>query len=393
MQFEDRSLAPYQGQEPYIFLSYSHRNAEAAAETIRWLKAAGFRVWYDEGVIPATQWDENIAQAIENCDYLIALISEAYLSSANCLDELNYARDQSIPLLLVYLEDVSLPSGLAMRLGRLLAIHRYRYDNPAAFYAKVVRSKGIGICGDGRFEEEEEDEDDSLPEDGLWSGETEYRQDARRSVFRPVFLFLLALAVAFAAFLLLRGWAGERIHAIFGVGDSGYTETLPAPDPTSYPPPETSAEIEIEATPTPEPSESPEPTPDPSPSPSPEAVPTPLPETTITPSPDGTVTVVVPEPSSAVMPDPTPTVISEAIPTEVPAEETPEQSSEPTAPTEETATQTPDAEAPAEETAAQTPDAEAPAEETAEPEETPSASPTPTPEASPTPTPEVSPKT
>ncbi len=197
MQFEDRSLAPYQGQEPYIFLSYSHRNAEAAAETIRWLKAAGFRIWYDEGVIPATQWDENIAQAIENCDYLIALISEAYLSSANCLDELNYARDQSIPLLLVYLEDVSLPSGLAMRLGRLLAIHRYRYDNPAAFYAKVVRSKGIGICGDGRFEEEEEeDEDDSLPEDGLWSGETEHRQDTRRPVFRPIFLFLRALAVA-----------------------------------------------------------------------------------------------------------------------------------------------------------------------------------------------------
>ena len=27
--------------------------ADAAAEAIRWLKAAGFRVWYDEGVIPA----------------------------------------------------------------------------------------------------------------------------------------------------------------------------------------------------------------------------------------------------------------------------------------------------------------------------------------------------
>ena len=390
MQFEDRSLAPYQGQEPYIFLSYSHRNAEAAAETIRWLKAAGFRVWYDEGVIPATQWDENIAQAIENCDYLIALISEAYLSSANCLDELNYARDQNIPMLLVYLEDVSLPSGLAMRLGRLLAIHRYRYDNPAAFYAKVVRSKGIGICGDGRFEEEEEDEDDSLPEDGLWSGETEHRQDTRRSVFRPIFLFLLALAVAFAAFLLLRGWAGERIHAIFGAGDSGYTETLPAPDPTPYPPPETSAEIEIEVTPTPEPSESPEPTP--SPSPSAEVTPTPLPEPTVTPSSDGTVTVVVPEPSSAVMPDPTPTVIPEVIPTEVPAEETQGPSSDPAAPAGESPSQSPDPVAPTGESSSQTPDAAAPSE-TAGPAETPEASPTPTPEASPTPTPAASPKT
>ena len=237
MLFEDRSLAPYQGTEPYLFLSYSHRNADAAAEAIRYLKSAGFRVWYDEGVIPATEWDENIAQAIENCDYLIALISEAYLSSSNCLDELNYARDRNIPLLLIYLEDVALPSGLAMRLGRLLAIHRYRYDNPAAFYGKVVRAKGLGICGDGRFEAEEEEEDDTDP-DAYWLDEDEepVRQE-RPSFFRPFFLILLAPLVAGIAFLLLRGWAGERVHGIFGAGESTVTETLPAPDPTSSPPP------------------------------------------------------------------------------------------------------------------------------------------------------------
>ena len=236
MQFEDRSLAPYQGNEPYLFLSYSHRNADAAAEAIRWMKAAGFRVWYDEGVIPATEWDENIAQAIENCSYLIALISEAYLASANCLDELNYARDRNIPLLLIYLEDVSLPSGLAMRLGRLLAIHRYRYDNPAAFYSKLVRAKGIGVCGDGRFEEEEDEEDYTDP-DAIWLDDDRENVPAERpSVFRPFFLILLALIVASIAFLLLRGWAGERVHGIFGTGESTVTETLPAPDPTSYPP-------------------------------------------------------------------------------------------------------------------------------------------------------------
>ena len=313
MLFEDRSLAPYQGTEPYLFLSYSHRNADAAAEAIRYLKAAGFRVWYDEGVIPATQWDENIAQAIENCDYLIALISEAYLSSANCLDELNYARDRNIPLLLIYLEDVSLPSGLAMRLGRLLAIHRYRYDSPAAFYGKVVRSKGIGICGDGRFEEEETEESYSDP-DAFWLDDDRGTVEAEKpSAFRPILLVLLALVVAFVAFLLLRGWAGERLHGIFGTGDSGYSETLPAPDPTPYEAPEVSAEIEIETTPTPEPSESPEPTPSPSPSPMP--TPTPLPEPTVTPSPEDTVTVVVPSPSTDVVtPEPTPS--------EAPTEET-----------------------------------------------------------------------
>ena len=315
MLFEDSSLAPYQGTEPYLFLSYSHRNADAAAEAIRWLKAAGFRVWYDEGVIPATEWDENIAQAIENCSYLIALISEAYLSSSNCLDELNYARDRNIPLLLIYLEDVALPSGLAMRLGRLLAIHRYRYDNPAAFYGKVVRAKGLGICGDGRFEAEEEEEDDTDP-NAYWLDEDEepVRRE-RASVFRPFFLILLALLVAGIAFLLLRGWAGERVHGIFGTGGSTVTETLPAPDPTTYIPPEASAEIEIEATPTPTPSASPEPSASPIPSPDPTPTPTltPTPTPNVTPYSDSTVVVVPDSPSpeaSATLP-PTETFVTE----------------------------------------------------------------------------------
>ena len=261
MLFEDRSLAPYQGTEPYLFLSYSHRNADSAAEAIRWLKAAGFRVWYDEGVIPATEWDENIAQAIENCDYLVALISEAYLASSNCLDELNYARDRNIPLLLIYLEDVALPSGLAMRLGRLLAIHRYRYDNPAAFYSKVVRAKGIGICGDGRFEAEEENEEDDTDPDAYWLDEDEepVRRE-RASVFRPFFLILLALLVAGIAFLLLRGWAGERVHGIFGTGESTVPTPTPLPSVTPY---SDSTVVVVPDRPSQEPTPAPTPTPTP----------------------------------------------------------------------------------------------------------------------------------
>ena len=293
MLFEDRSLAPYEGEEPYLFLSYSHRNAAAAAETIRYLKAAGFRVWYDEGVIPATQWDEHIARAIENCDYLVALISEAYLSSSNCLDELNYARDRNIPMLLIYLEDVSLPSGLAMRLGRLLAIHRYRYDNPAAFYGKVVRSKGIGICGDGRFEAEEDEEDEEYTgSDAFWlEDDREMVRPEKSSFFRPFFLILLTLAVAAAAFLLLRDWAGERLHGLFGTDSSGYAEPLPVPDPTPYEVPETSAEIEVELTPTPELPVTPSPTPTPTP--------TPAPTPTVAPSSEGTEVIVLPDSSPA----------------------------------------------------------------------------------------------
>ena len=146
MLFEDRSLAPYQGNEPYIFLSYSHRDAEPAADIIRHMNGSGFRIWYDEGLVPGKEWDENIARAIMSCSYFVALISQNYLDSTNCRDELNYARDKKLPLLLIYLEDVELPAGMEMRLGRMLAIHRHKYTMAETFYAKVRSADGISAC-------------------------------------------------------------------------------------------------------------------------------------------------------------------------------------------------------------------------------------------------------
>ena len=33
-----------------------------------------------------------------------------------------------------------------MRLGRLLAVYRSRYDDPEAFYSHIFRAKGMKVC-------------------------------------------------------------------------------------------------------------------------------------------------------------------------------------------------------------------------------------------------------
>ena len=35
MAYQDSSLTPYRGSEPYIFISYSHRNSDRASAIIR----------------------------------------------------------------------------------------------------------------------------------------------------------------------------------------------------------------------------------------------------------------------------------------------------------------------------------------------------------------------
>jgi len=146
MFFEDRSLAPYEGDEPYLFLSYSHKDSEKAGEIIRVLKKNGFRVWYDEGITPGAEWDDNVAQAIVDCSYFVALISPGYIASANCRDELNYARTLEKQRLLVYLEETELPPGIAMRVNQLLALHMDKYEAEELFYERLFVAEGIDIC-------------------------------------------------------------------------------------------------------------------------------------------------------------------------------------------------------------------------------------------------------
>lgn len=146
MRFDDVRLRAYRGGLPYAFLSYSHKDKEDAERITRELIDRGFRVWFDEGLTPAKEWDEVIANRVENCGYFIALISRNYLESENCRDELNYARDKNRPRMLIYLEDVELPGGMAMRLLRNHALHKWEYADTAQMIDKAVTAEGIDVC-------------------------------------------------------------------------------------------------------------------------------------------------------------------------------------------------------------------------------------------------------
>ena len=134
--------------KPYIFISYSHRDSDKVVEIMNRLRAEGFNVWYDGGIDPGTEWDENIAKHVQECGYFIAFVSNGYIGSKNCKDELNYSRDLDKEQLLIYLEDVSLPGGMAIRMNRIQAIYWNKYDasNVEDAYQKLFHASGIGKC-------------------------------------------------------------------------------------------------------------------------------------------------------------------------------------------------------------------------------------------------------
>ena len=116
----------YQGDEPYVFVSYAHKDAAVVYEEIMCLHEAGCNIWYDEGIEASNEWPEEIARAVVGCAVFLVFISTRATASVNCRNEINMALNKRKPFLAIHLEETELPLGLELRMGDLQAILRYK---------------------------------------------------------------------------------------------------------------------------------------------------------------------------------------------------------------------------------------------------------------------------
>lgn len=150
----------YDENSPYIFISYAHADAKAL-KIIEELQQRGYNVWYDEGITPKSQWDEVIAEKVRKAGLFLPLLSKNYLESTNCINELDYARDKEIEILLVYLENVKIPERWQLRLGRNQHMFYKKYNSMFHFMEKFEMTEGIE---EFRIVDESYEQEEYLPE-------------------------------------------------------------------------------------------------------------------------------------------------------------------------------------------------------------------------------------
>ena len=136
---------PYSGNAPYIFVSYSHKDHETVYPIIMRMQLEGYRVWYDEGIDPGTIYAQNITDHIDNCQYFIAFATGNFYESDFCQNEIDYARSLKKNLLIIYLNEDTVPGPFRLLYGRIQAINRYNYDE-SGFSTKLSSTKGIDKC-------------------------------------------------------------------------------------------------------------------------------------------------------------------------------------------------------------------------------------------------------
>ena len=138
---ERRAVVPYEGEREYIFISYSHRDTAPVVPVMERLSEEGYRIWYDEGIDPGSEWPETIADHLGRASACIGFISNNYLASDNCRREMNYALKKQIPYLSVMLEETEMTAGVEMQLSANQAIFKYKLPSEKAFYQKINATK------------------------------------------------------------------------------------------------------------------------------------------------------------------------------------------------------------------------------------------------------------
>ena len=84
---EQKLVPAYEGKKPYLFVSYAHLDSHKVLPVVNELFDKKYRVWYDEGIAPGSEWPKNIADHLSEADAVIVFVSEHSLTSPNCENE------------------------------------------------------------------------------------------------------------------------------------------------------------------------------------------------------------------------------------------------------------------------------------------------------------------
>ena len=141
-------MEPYEGTEPYIFMSYARKDWERVKPFLDALSNAGYRLWWDKGISAGADWLDTLLEKVEKCAVFCPLFSEAFTDSRYCLFETAWAYQKTDKTIVsLYLDSLEKDN-----LGRLYQhLRKFQelrlYDlTPAQFVEGLERETMFAPC-------------------------------------------------------------------------------------------------------------------------------------------------------------------------------------------------------------------------------------------------------
>lgn len=213
---------PYKGFEPYIFISYNHRDKDIVFRIITDLHNRGYRVWYDNAIPSGDYFSQTLANRILDCAVMFCFLSPRYVISKYCRRELTYALSKDKRIIPIKIEDFDLPSEIEFSLSGVSWEKLSRFPSETALIDHIcdVNSDNLEPCLDPSMT-------DIIPPPGPPPGLPPWSP-------KPWWKKYGWLIAVIAAGLILAGWffLGRRYEPALKAPQSGVQETAGEPAPS-----------------------------------------------------------------------------------------------------------------------------------------------------------------
>ncbi len=142
--YYDMGLNSYEGDEPYIFVSYSHADTPRVREILKKIDREKFRYWYDDTMEIGEDFRLELQNRIENCSAFLLFISDAAMQSKYCGMEIILAYKNNKRIFPVFLDDgTEIPGALKMILENLQHVKGTTIDKDSKYIDKLIKSLPI----------------------------------------------------------------------------------------------------------------------------------------------------------------------------------------------------------------------------------------------------------
>ena len=134
-------LPSYEGEEPYIFVSYSHADTPKVRDVLQRIDREKFRFWYDDTMEIGEDFRQELQSKVEKCSAFLLFISPASMQSKYCGMEIITAYKNSKRIYPVYLDDsTEIPGALKLVLENLQHVKGGSINKDPRYLDKLIAS-------------------------------------------------------------------------------------------------------------------------------------------------------------------------------------------------------------------------------------------------------------
>ncbi len=126
----------YTGNEPYLFVSYSHMDTAKVYPILDALYDRKFRIWYDESCENGSDFRDELRERIKKSEAVVLFVSQYSMLSPFCGMEIIVARENNKRLYPIYIDDVAIPPAFEILLANT---HHSTADNMDKLMKAMVR--------------------------------------------------------------------------------------------------------------------------------------------------------------------------------------------------------------------------------------------------------------